>query len=95
VGLHSANPVSGPMARLFIDLMCPLTRSKQGNLAILVLLDALYFFFRVRKISSQVVCKMERAFFTSYGTPDSLGADNAKVFRCKQIRDVFGGELPI
>jgi hypothetical protein len=38
VGLHSTSPVFGPMERLFIDLMCPLTRLKQGNVAILVLL---------------------------------------------------------
>jgi hypothetical protein len=40
VGLHSANPSSQPMEKLFIDFVGPLTRTKRGNLAILVIVDA-------------------------------------------------------
>jgi hypothetical protein len=65
VGLHSAGPVSEPMERL-CDFMGPLTRSKRGNIAILVVVDAFskfVSFFPVRKISSQVVCDcLERIF---------------------------------
>jgi hypothetical protein len=92
VGLHSASPVSKPMNRLFIDFMGPLTRSKRGNIAILMVLDAFskfVSFFPFRKISSQVVCNcLERAFFPAYGTPVSIVMDNAKIFCCKQIRDL-------
>jgi hypothetical protein len=92
VGLHSAGPDSEPMERLFIDFMGPLTCSKQGNTAIFVVVDAFskfVSFFPVQKISSQVVCNcLEKAFFPAYGTPVSVVTDNAKVFRCKQIRDL-------
>jgi len=78
------------MESLFIDFMDPLNRSKHCNIANLVLLDVFskfVSFFPVRKISSQVVYKCrERAFFPAYGTPVSTVTDNAKVFRCKQIR---------
>jgi len=40
VGLHSASPSSQRMERLFIDFVCPLTRTKRGNIAILVIVDA-------------------------------------------------------
>jgi hypothetical protein len=85
VGLHSSSPVSEHIARLFTDFMGPLTSSKRGNIAILVAVS----FFLVRKISSQVVCDcLEKAFFPAYSTPVSIVTDNAKVFRCKQIRDL-------
>jgi len=46
-------------------------------------------FFPVRKISSQVLCVcLERAFFPAYCAPVSILTDNAKVFHCKQIRDL-------
>jgi hypothetical protein len=36
-----------------------------------------------------VVCDcLERVFFPAYGTPVSVVTDNAKVFRCKQVRDL-------
>jgi len=39
VGLLSASPISGATERLFIDFIGMLTQSKQGNVAILVVLD--------------------------------------------------------
>jgi len=93
VGLHSASPSSQPMEKLFIDFVGPLTRTKRGNLAILVTVDAFskfVFFCPVRKISSQIVSDcLERSFFPAYGTPVSIVIDNARVFCCKQIRNVF------
>ena len=98
VGLHSASPESEPMERLFIDFIGPLTRSKRGTVAILVVLDAFskfMSFYPVRKISSQVVSdKSERTFLPALGMPVSI-ITVAKVFRCKQIRDVFSvGNYP-
>jgi hypothetical protein len=92
VGLHAANPCSQPMERLFVDFVGPLTRTKQGNLAILVVVDGFskfVFFFPVRKISSQVVSDcLERVFFSAFGTQTSVVTDNARVFCCKQFRDL-------
>jgi len=40
VGMHAASPCSRPMERLFIDFVGPLTRSKRGNIALFVAVDA-------------------------------------------------------
>ena len=92
VGLHSSTPCVQPMERLFIDFVEPLTRTKRGNVAILVILDSFskfVSFFAVRKISAQVVCDcLEKAFFPAYGTHSSIVTDNARVFCCKLFKDL-------
>ena len=93
VGLHSSAPCSRPMECLFMDFVGPLTRTKRGNLAILVIMDALskFVFFRsVRKMSSQVVIVPGKGVFLAYGTPGSV-TDNARVFCSRQFKDVLGG----
>ena len=92
VGFHSAKPSSYPMERLFIDFVGPLVRSKRGNIAILVVVDAFSKFanfYPVRNITSRVVLEcLERRFFSAYGTPKSVVTDNARVFCCKSFRDM-------
>ena len=69
VGLHSAEPCSEPMEKLFVDFVGPLVRSKRGNIAILVVVDAFskfVFFYPVRRIMAQVVLDcLERSFFAA------------------------------
>jgi putative transposase len=66
VGVHSANPVSKPMERLFIDFIGPLTCTKTGNVAILVVVDGFskfVAFHPVWKISLGVVVDyLEKSF---------------------------------
>ena len=92
VGLHDANPFSQPMERLFVDFVGPLTRTKRGNLAILVVVDGFSKFVSfspVQKMSAQAVLDcLERSFFPAYGTPTCVVTDNAKVFRCRQFKDL-------
>jgi transposase InsO family protein len=80
------------MEKLFNDFVGPLTRTKRGNLAILVVVDGFskfVSFFPVRKMSAHGVLDcLERAFFPAYGTPTSVVTDNAKVFRCRQFKDL-------
>jgi hypothetical protein len=80
------------MERLFMDFVGLLTRTKRGNVAILVILDAFskFVFFRpVRTISSQVVVDcLERVFFPVYVTPTSVVTDYARVFCCRQFKDL-------
>ena len=91
VGLHSSTPSSTPMEKLFIDFIGPLTRTKRGNAAILVVLDAFpkFVFFRaVRRISAQKVCDcLEGIFLPAYGTPISIVTDNARVFCGRMFKD--------
>jgi hypothetical protein len=91
VGLHSAEPCSEPMERLFVDFVGPLVRSKRGNIAILVVVDGFskfVCFYPVRRITAQVVLDcLERSFFPAYGTPKCVVTDNARVFCCGLFRD--------
>jgi hypothetical protein len=92
VRLHSISPSSQPTGKLFTHFVGPLTHKKRGNLAMLVRMDAFckFVFFRpVQKISSQVAPdSLERAFYPAYATPVSIMTDNARVFCCKQSRDL-------
>jgi hypothetical protein len=80
------------MERLFMDFVGPLTRTKRGKIAILVIVDAFskfVFFHRVRKMKSKVVAEyLERVFFPAYGTPCSIVTDNARTFCCQQFKDL-------
>jgi hypothetical protein len=80
------------MDKLFIDFMGPLTRTKRGNIAVLVVVDAFskfVQFYPVRKITSQVVSDhLERGFFPAFGTPGCIVKDNARVFCCKTFKDL-------
>ena len=40
MGWHTAEPFTRPMQKLFADFVGPLTRTKRGNVAILVVLDS-------------------------------------------------------
>jgi hypothetical protein len=53
-GLHNSQMVTTPMERIIIDFMGPIVRSRQGNLALLVVLDGFSKFvamYPVRKIT--------------------------------------------
>jgi hypothetical protein len=80
------------MDRLFIDFVGPLVRSKPGNIAILVNVEAFskfVAFYPVRNITSRVVLDcLERSFFPAYGTPKYLFTDNAKMFCCNFFNDM-------
>jgi hypothetical protein len=80
------------MERLFIDFVGPLTRTKRGNIAILVIVDGFskfVSFYPVKRVSSRVVVGcLDRSYFPAYGTPKSIVTDNASVFRCKRVRDL-------
>jgi len=92
VGMHAAEPSTQPMEKLFVDFVGPLTRTKRGRSATLVVLEAFskfVFFYPVRRISSQVVVDcLERSYFPAYGTRRAMVTDNASVFRCKQVTDL-------
>ena len=92
VGLHSAQPPSYPLEKLFIDFVGPLVRSKRGNIVILVVVDGFskfVSFYPVRKINFQVVMEcLERRFFPAYVTPKCIVSVNARVFCCKGFKDL-------
>ena len=93
VGLHSTSPVTAPMERLFIDFVGPLTRTKCGNIGILVVVDSFSKFVSfcpVRKMMSAAVSDyLGRSYFPAFGVPKSIVTDNAKAFCCKYFKDLF------
>jgi hypothetical protein len=70
----------------------PLTRSKRGNIAFLVVVDGFskfVSFFALCRITAQVVYDcLERGYFPLYGTPVSVVTDNVKVFCSKPVKDM-------
>ena len=92
VGYHVAEPSTKPLEKLFVDFVGPLTRTRRGNSAILVVLDSFskfVTFYPVRRVTSQVVVDcLERNYFPAYGTPKIIVSDNARVFCSKQVKDL-------
>jgi transposase InsO family protein len=90
-GFHSSAPAEGVLDRVFLDFFGPITRSKKGNQAILVVMDGFskfVSFFPVRNITSNAVCEsLEGQFFKAYGIPRSLVTDHARVFKSKEFHD--------
>jgi hypothetical protein len=68
----------------------PLVRSKKGNTAILVTVDAFCKFvalYPVRRIDCRVVLDcLEREYFPAFGTPKCIVSDNVRVFCGKAFR---------
>jgi len=79
------------MERVFVDFVGPLTRTKRGNSAIMVLVDGFskfVVFYPVRKMSSQSVLDcLERSYFPAFGTQSIVVNGNARVFRSKLVKD--------
>jgi hypothetical protein len=75
------------MERIFIDFVGPIVRSRQGNIALLVILDGFSKFvamYPVRKITSQaVVSCLVGKYFPYFGVPGSIVSDNATVFKSR------------
>ena len=92
VGYHVAEPSTEPLEKLFVDFVGPLTRTRRGNSAILVVLDSFskfVMFYPVRRVTSQVVVDcLERNYLPAYGTPKIIVSDNARVFCSKQVKDL-------
>jgi hypothetical protein len=66
VGMHDARPSLEPMEKLFIDFFGPVVRSKRGNIAILVVVDAFskfVTFYPVRRMVSRVVIVSKGVIF--------------------------------
>jgi transposase InsO family protein len=75
------------MERIFIDFVGPLVRSRNGNIAILVVLDGFSKFvslYPVRKIAADVVVRtLVEKFFPYYGVPQCIVSDNVTVFKSR------------
>jgi hypothetical protein len=87
VGLHNSQIVTKPIERIFIDFEGPIVRSRQGNLALLFVLDGFskfVYIYPVRKITSDAVVKcLVGRYFSCFGIPTPNFSDNAMVFKSR------------
>lgn len=91
-GFFSSHISRFPCDAYFIDFFGPLVRSKQGNTAILSIVDGFSKFvwlFPIRRMTAKAVCNMlcERVM-PGYGVPRSLVSDNGAQFRSSLFRDM-------
>jgi hypothetical protein len=75
------------MELIFIDFVGPIVQSRQGNRALLVVLDGFSKFVQMypaKKITSDEVvkCLFER-YFPCFGIPNTIVSDNAAVFKSR------------
>jgi hypothetical protein len=87
VGLHNSQIVTKLMGQIFIDFVGPIVQSRQGNLALLVVLDRFSKFvamYPVRKITSDAVvpCLVGK-YFPCFGIPNCIVSNNAAVFKSR------------
>lgn len=82
-----------PFQIIALDFIQSLPRSKQGNCHLLVVMDLFTKFcllFPVKKISTQLVCKiLEEYWFRRYSTPEYLISDNATTFLSKEFKKLL------
>jgi hypothetical protein len=75
------------MERIFIDFVGPIVRSRQGSLALLVVLDGFSKFvamYPARKITFDAVVKcLVGKYFPCFGIPNRIISDNAAVFKSR------------
>lgn len=86
-----------PFQKLFIDLIGPFPRSKQGNIGVCIILDhfsKFTFLKPLRKFCSKQIIKFLREdIFHCFGVPETIISDNGSQFKCKDFNkflDNFG-----
>jgi len=89
LGLLVSKVVQRPMQKIFIDYVGKLPRSKAGNSAILVCVDAFSKFvwlIPVRQATTKVTIKaLQERIFSSFSVPEILVSDNAQCFTSKEF----------
>lgn len=78
-----------PFQRLYVDLIGPFPRTRDGNIGILIVLDhfSKFTFLKVlKKFDSKLIIKyLETEIFNCFGVPETLVSDNGTQFRCKEF----------
>jgi len=89
LGLLASEVAQRPTQKIFIDYVGKLPRSKAGNSAILVCVDAFSKFvwlIPVRQATNKATIKaLQERIFSSFSVPDILAADNAHFFYIQRI----------
>ena len=99
LGLLASEVAQRPTQKIFIDYVGKLPRSKAGNSAILVCVDAFSKFvwlIPVRQATTKATIKaLHDRIFSSFSVPEILVSHNAQCFTSKEFRQFcfgLGGE---
>lgn len=86
-----------PFQRLYIDLIGPFPRTRNGNVGILIVLDhfSKFTFLRPLKklVSQPIVSYLREEIFMCYGVPQVIISDNGSQFKSKdfeKLLETFG-----
>ena len=94
-GSLSSEVAPRPMQKIFINYVGKFPRSKTGNPAILVCVDAFSKFvwiIPVREMTSRnTIRALQEKIFASFSVPEVLVSDNAQYFICKEFRQFCFG----
>lgn len=79
-----------PMQRLYIDLLGPYPRTKNGNVYIFIVLDHFTKFIFLKALSkatsAKIVTFLESEIFHKFGTPEIIHSDNGRQFIAKDFQ---------
>jgi transposase InsO family protein len=89
-GLLASEVAQRPMQKIFVDYVGKLPRSKAGNTALLVCVDAFSKFIwliPVRETTIKATIKtLKEKIFCSFSVPEVLVSDNAQCFTSQEFR---------
>lgn len=84
-----------PFQRLYVDILGPYPRSKQGHIGLLIILDHLtkfHWLFPLRKFtSSSIQDILQKHIFHVYGVPEVLVSDNGSQFTANEFKTFLTG----
>lgn len=82
-----------PFQRLYIDLIGPFPRTKQGNIGICIILDhfsKFTFLKPIKKFESKHIIKiLKEDVFHCFGVPEVIISDNGSQFKCKKFEQLL------
>lgn len=82
-----------PFQRLYIDLLGPYPRSKDGHIGLLIVLDHLtkiHWLCPLKKFTSNLIQNfLQKDIFHVYGVPESIISDNGSQFRANDLNAFF------
>jgi hypothetical protein len=80
---------SRPFQRLYIDLLGPYPRSKQGHIGLLIVLDhfsKFHWLLPLRKFTAKAIMEfLQNHIFFSYGVPEIIISDNGSQFKAQDF----------
>lgn len=85
--------VERPFQRLYVDLLGPYPRSRNGNTIILIVVDHFTKFVLLKPLSkgtaSQIVSFLKNEVFHVYGVPESVHTDNGVQFKSLEYKSLL------